>query len=59
LLASNTHRRSCEGGVGSTKYIGNYASVFKCQRETKDKGFNEALFLDAKGGRAIEEAGAR
>ncbi|GMI37904.1 hypothetical protein TrCOL_g5130 [Triparma columacea] len=58
LLASNVYRRSCEGGVGGTKFIGNYAAVFKCQSETKMKGFNEALFLDANTGRGIEEAGA-
>eukprot|EP00520_Triparma_pacifica_P015632 CAMPEP_0118655008 /NCGR_PEP_ID=MMETSP0785-20121206/12693_1 /TAXON_ID=91992 /ORGANISM="Bolidomonas pacifica, Strain CCMP 1866" /LENGTH=354 /DNA_ID=CAMNT_0006547705 /DNA_START=123 /DNA_END=1183 /DNA_ORIENTATION=+ len=58
LLASSYYRRSCIGGVGGTKFVGNYAACFKCQRDTKDKGFNEALFLDSKEGRYIEEAGA-
>ncbi|GMH46292.1 hypothetical protein TrRE_jg12777, partial [Triparma retinervis] len=55
LLASKQYRRSVEGGVGGTKFVGNYAAVFKCQSETKMKGFNEALFLDAATGLGIEE----
>ncbi|GMH78075.1 hypothetical protein TrVE_jg10400 [Triparma verrucosa] len=58
LLVSRGYTRSCIGGVGGVKAVGNYAPVFKCQSETKEKGFNEALFVDAKEGQWIEEAGA-
>jgi len=58
LLVSNKYKRSCAGGAGGVKAVGNYAPVFLCQKETRDKGFNEALFVDAKEGKYIEEAGA-
>jgi branched-chain amino acid aminotransferase len=58
LLASRSYSRSAPGSVGGVKAIGNYAPCFKGQKEAKDAGFNDALFLDAKTGEYVEEAGA-
>ena len=58
LLATSSYVRAAVGGIGFVKAIGNYAPVFKCQEEVKAQGFNEALFLDSKEGKYVEEAGA-
>jgi branched-chain amino acid aminotransferase len=57
LLVSDWHRAARKGS-GSTKAIGNYAPVFKAQKEAKLNGFTEALFLDGAQDRYVEEAGA-
>jgi len=57
LMVSSSHR-AAPFGSGGVKYVGNYASVFRAQKEAKTLGFNEALFLDAKNDKYVEEAGA-
>lgn len=58
LLASQQYVRSVHGSVGGVKAVGNYAPCFKGQKEARDAGFNDALFLDSKTGTEVEEAGA-
>jgi len=58
LLATTTAHRAAPYGSGAVKAIGNYAPAFKAQKEAKEEGYNEVLFLDAKYDRFVEEAGA-
>jgi len=57
LLVTSYHR-SAPHGSGDVKSIGNYAPIFLAQKEAKEGGFGEVLFLDAKYDRFVEEAGA-
>jgi branched-chain amino acid aminotransferase len=58
LQAVRGYTRAAPGGSGGVKASGNYAPAFLVQREVKQRGYDEALFLDANTGEAIEEAGA-
>lgn len=58
LLVATQHHRSAPKGTGHVKASGNYAPVFEAQKRAKDNGFSEALFLDAKEDKYVEEAGA-
>jgi branched-chain amino acid aminotransferase len=58
LVTSLKQHRSAPKGSGHVKAIGNYAPCFRAQYEAKAESFNEALFLDAKEDRFVEEAGA-
>jgi len=57
LLVTPYHR-SAERGSGEVKAIGNYAPAFLGQKNAKDQGYHEVLFLDAKYDKYVEEAGA-
>eukprot|EP01102_Stenamoeba_stenopodia_P001441 TRINITY_DN11252_c0_g1_i3.p1 TRINITY_DN11252_c0_g1~~TRINITY_DN11252_c0_g1_i3.p1 ORF type:complete len:312 (-),score=44.20 TRINITY_DN11252_c0_g1_i3:103-1038(-) len=57
LLVSEWHRAARKGS-GGTKAVGNYAPCFKSQKEAKNKGYSEALYLDSAQERYVEEAGA-
>lgn len=48
LQAVEGYSRAAPGGSGSIKAGGNYAPPFKVQKEVRSRGFDEALFLDAK-----------
>lgn len=50
--------RAAPGGAGGVKAAGNYAPAFRVQRDVRQLGYDEALFLDAVNGEAVEEAGA-
>eukprot|EP00934_Nitzschia_sp_Nitz4_P003524 Nitzschia sp. Nitz4//scaffold232_size35869//3897//5207//NITZ4_007801-RA/size35869-snap-gene-0.50-mRNA-1//-1//CDS//3329543312//3514//frame0 len=58
LQAVRGFSRAAPGGCGAVKAGGNYAPVFKVQKEVKARGYDETLCLDAVTGEAIEEAGA-
>eukprot|EP00815_Leptocylindrus_aporus_P006465 CAMPEP_0116068084 /NCGR_PEP_ID=MMETSP0322-20121206/11445_1 /TAXON_ID=163516 /ORGANISM="Leptocylindrus danicus var. apora, Strain B651" /LENGTH=409 /DNA_ID=CAMNT_0003555117 /DNA_START=61 /DNA_END=1290 /DNA_ORIENTATION=- len=58
LQAIEDYSRAAPGGVGSVKAAGNYAPCFKVQKEVKERGYDEALFLSVLGNGVIEEAGA-
>jgi len=57
LKVATNYTRAAPGGVGGVKAIGNYAPAFLVQRQVKQAGCDEALFLDVSK-RYIEEAGA-
>ena len=58
LQAVKGYSRAAPGGSGGVKASGNYAPAFLVQREVRQRGYDEALFLDAANDEAIEEAGA-
>ena len=47
LQAVEGYSRAAPGGSGCIKAGGNYAPPFKVQKEVRDRGYDEALFLDA------------
>ncbi len=49
--------RAVPGGVGEAKTAANYAASVLAQREAKQKGFSEVLWLDGVERRYIEEVG--
>ncbi len=46
LQAVRGYSRAARGGSGNIKASGNYASPFLVQRQVRERGFDEALFLD-------------
>lgn len=58
LQAVRGYSRASRGGSGHVKASGNYAPSFFVQRQVRERGFDEALFLDSVSGEYIEEAGA-
>ncbi len=58
LQAVKGYARAARGGSGNIKAGGNYAPPFALQRKVRERGYDEALFLDATEGEYIEEAGA-
>ena len=47
LQAVRGYARAAPGGSGSVKAGGNYAPSFLMQKEVRERGYDEALFLDA------------
>jgi branched-chain amino acid aminotransferase len=45
-------------GMGNAKYIGNYAACYESTLKAKAEGYRVCLYLDAKEGRYLEEAGS-
>ena len=58
LQAVRSYSRAAPGGVGAVKAAGNYAPCFLVQKEVRERGFDEALFVDCITGEGVEEAGA-
>lgn len=58
ILVSEKYTRSSIGGVGNVKTGGNYAASMLAQKEAKDQGFSQVLWLDPVHRRNIEEVGA-
>lgn len=58
LEITTEFHRAAPHGTGSAKYIGNYAGGMLAARQTKAKGFNEVIYLDAREDKYIEEVGA-
>lgn len=58
LQITTDYHRAAPKGTGGVKYIGNYAGGMLAGKIAKQKGFNEAIFLDAKEDKYIEEVGA-
>ncbi|CAK9071783.1 unnamed protein product [Durusdinium trenchii] len=57
LRVETSHHRAADLGVGYVKAAGNYAPCFQPQKDAKEKGFSDVLYLDPSGKR-VEEAAA-
>ncbi|MBN2497393.1 MAG: branched-chain amino acid aminotransferase [Deltaproteobacteria bacterium] len=57
IYVSDKYVRAVVGGVGDAKTAGNYAAGLLAQKEAKDKGFTQVLWLDAIERKYIEEVG--
>jgi branched-chain amino acid aminotransferase len=58
MVVEEEHDRAAPRGVGSAKAGGNYGAGMRATMRAKQAGFGEALYLDAKEHRFIEELGA-
>lgn len=58
LWAETQYSRACPGGLGATKTAANYASSALGMRQAQQRGYDDALWLDAVEHRWIGEAGA-
>jgi branched-chain amino acid aminotransferase len=57
IFVSDQYVRAVRGGIGEAKTGGNYAASLLAQKEAKDKGFSQVLWLDAIHRKYIEEVG--
>ncbi|RME21695.1 MAG: branched-chain amino acid aminotransferase [Deltaproteobacteria bacterium] len=57
IYVSDKYVRAVRGGVGEAKTAGNYAASLLAQKEAKEKGFSQVLWLDAIERRYVEEVG--
>lgn len=57
IYVETNYVRSVRGGVGFAKTCGNYAASLKAQKESKQKGFSQVLWLDALERKYVEEVG--
>ena len=57
LLVVKEYVRAFEGGTGEAKAAGNYASSLKGQKKAKENGYDNALWLDGKEHKYVEECG--
>lgn len=58
LLVEEHYVRAAKGGTGGNKVIGNYAASMKAGELAKAEGYDQAMWLDAKYHRYVEEVGA-
>lgn len=58
MLVEEHFVRAAPGGTGFAKCGGNYAGAMRASFEVKDKGYDQALWLDAVDRKYIEEASA-
>ena len=58
LLVEEHYVRAAKGGTGSSKVIGNYAASMKAGEIANAKGYDQAMWLDAKYHRYVDEVGA-
>ncbi len=58
LLVEENYVRAAKGGTGGHKVIGNYAASMKAGEIAHQKGYDQAMWLDAKYHRYVEEVGA-
>lgn len=57
VWVSESFVRAAPGGTGAAKCAGNYAASLLAQREAKEQGCDQVVWLDAKERRYIEEMG--
>lgn len=57
IWVSDRYVRAVRGGIGEAKTGGNYAASLLAQKEAKQKGFSQVLWLDAIHRKYIEEVG--
>lgn len=57
ILATDKYIRAAAKGVGSCKCAGNYAASLLAQKEAKQQGFSQVLWLDSIEQKFIEEVG--
>jgi len=55
LKLETGYTRAAPGGVGGVKAVGNYVPSLKPQKEAKEQGFDNVIFLDSDEGKYIEE----
>lgn len=55
VLVERERFRAFPGGTGAAKTGGNYAAGLLAQQQAKQKGFDQSMWLDAIGGKNIEE----
>ncbi len=58
IMVSDKYVRAVPGGVGNAKTGGNYAACTLAEKEAKEKGYTQVLWLDAVERSFIEEVGA-
>lgn len=58
LMVEENYVRAAKGGTGGHKVIGNYAASMKAGEIAREKGYDQAMWLDAKYHRYVEEVGA-
>lgn len=58
LFINDTMDRAATNGVGDVKTGGNYAAGLRGMLDAKERGFAEALYLDAREKKYIDETGA-
>lgn len=58
IMATEKYTRASVGGVGNVKTGGNYAASMLAQKEAKEKGFAQVLWLDPIERKYVEEVGA-
>ena len=58
IMVSDKYVRAVPGGVGYAKTGGNYAASILAEKEAKELGYTQVLWLDAVERRYIEEVGA-
>ncbi|MCX4548048.1 branched-chain amino acid aminotransferase [Streptomyces sp. NBC_01387] len=57
LWVSSTYTRAAEGGTGAAKCGGNYAASLVAQREAREQGCDQVMYLDGAGQGNLEESG--
>ena len=57
IYVSEKYVRAVRGGVGEVKTSGNYAASLLAQKEAKDKGYSQVLWLDGVERKYVEEVG--
>jgi branched-chain amino acid aminotransferase len=57
LLVTTDHVRVFPGGTGNVKPAGNYAPALLAEAHARHRGFSDALWLDGRERRFVEEAG--
>mgnify|MGYP000355212441 CR=1 FL=1 len=57
LFAETKYIRAAKGGTGEAKAAGNYAAAIRPSELAKEKGYDQVLWLDARGFSYIQECG--
>lgn len=57
ILATDTHVRAVQGGLGEAKTAANYAASLSAQQEAEQQGYTQVLWLDGVERRWIDEVG--
>ena len=57
LIVTDKYIRAAEGGTGAAKCAGNYGGSLLADKEAKQQGYDNVLWLDAKEKKYIEECG--
>ncbi|WP_211257408.1 branched-chain amino acid aminotransferase [Muricoccus aerilatus] len=57
ILATDTHVRAVQGGLGEAKTAANYAASLSAQQEAEAAGYTQVLWLDGVERRWIDEVG--
>lgn len=57
IFVENKYVRAVKGGVGQAKTLANYSSSLKAQKESKERGYTQVLWLDGIEKKYVEEVG--